>query len=92
MGRLDSAIERSQRALFALQHPEGYWQGALEANAEMNAEYIIFNRFMELERDLELEAKLKKHAARNRSRPTAAGRSFPAARATSRPASKATSP
>ena len=61
MGRLDSAIERSQRALFALQHPEGFWQGALEANGEMNSEYIIFNRFMELERDFELEAKLKKH-------------------------------
>ena len=47
-------------SLIAQQHPEGYWQAALEANAEMNAEYIIFRRFMELERDHELEAKLKR--------------------------------
>jgi hypothetical protein len=29
-------IDRAQRALLAQQHPEGYWQAALEANAEMN--------------------------------------------------------
>ena len=53
-------IERAQRALLAQQHPEGYWQAALEANAEMNAEYIIFNRFMELPPDPELDRKLAK--------------------------------
>jgi len=58
--RIDFTIDRAQRSLLALQHPEGYWQAPLEANAEMNAEYIIFNRFMELEPEPGLEAKLKK--------------------------------
>src|SRR3984893_6276705 len=60
VARVDRLIDRAQHALLAQQHPEGYWQTALEANAEMNAEYIIFNRFMELEPDPALEAKLKK--------------------------------
>jgi squalene-hopene/tetraprenyl-beta-curcumene cyclase len=58
--KIDYTIDRAQRSLIALQHPEGYWHGALEANGEMNAEFIIFNHFME-NVDLELEAKLKKH-------------------------------
>ncbi len=58
--KVDFTIERAQQALIREQHPEGFWQAALEANAEMNAEYIIFNRFMERERDPETEAKLKK--------------------------------
>src|SRR5260370_36366210 len=53
-------IDRAQQSLIRQQHPEGYWQAALEANAEMNAEYIIFNRFMELQRDDPTETKLKK--------------------------------
>lgn len=58
--KVDFAIERARRALLAQQHPEGYWQAALEAHAEMNAEYIIFNRFMELSPDPELDRKLAK--------------------------------
>ena len=58
MRRVDLAIERATCALLALQHVEGYWQGALEVNAEMNAEYIIFCRFMGLQPDVELEKKL----------------------------------
>src|ERR1700730_3839880 len=58
--KLDHTIGEAQRALLRQQHPEGYWQAALEANAEMNAEYIIFNRFMEVEPDPALDAKLKK--------------------------------
>ncbi|MGH8013511.1 MAG: squalene--hopene cyclase [Candidatus Binataceae bacterium] len=58
--RLEFVIDRAQRSLITKQHPEGYWQAPLEANAEMNAEYIIFRRFMELERDPELEAKLQR--------------------------------
>jgi squalene-hopene/tetraprenyl-beta-curcumene cyclase len=58
--QLEHAIGEAQRALLQQQHPEGYWQAALEANAEMNAEYIIFNRFMEVEPDPALDAKLKK--------------------------------
>ncbi len=58
--RLDYTIEQAGQALIRQQRPEGYWQAALEANAEMNAEYIIFNRFMEVERDPEVEARLKR--------------------------------
>jgi len=58
--KLDFTIDRAQRLMLKRQHPEGYWQAALEANAEMNAEYIIFNRFMGLEPDPALDAKLKK--------------------------------
>jgi squalene-hopene/tetraprenyl-beta-curcumene cyclase len=58
--RLDFTIAQARDSLIRQQRPEGYWQAALEANAEMNAEYIIFNRFMEVERDPELETKLKR--------------------------------
>jgi len=58
--KVDHTIGEAQHALLQQQHPEGYWQAALEANAEMNAEYIIFNRFMEVEPDPELDSKLKK--------------------------------
>jgi Squalene-hopene cyclase N-terminal domain len=60
VARVDRLIDRAQHALLAQQHPEGYWQTALEANAEINAEYIIFNRFMELPPDPELDKKLAK--------------------------------
>ena len=55
--QLDSAIDRAQQTLLSLQHPEGYWQAPLEANAGMNAEFIIFNHFMGRV-EPELEAKL----------------------------------
>jgi squalene-hopene/tetraprenyl-beta-curcumene cyclase len=58
--KLDSTIDQTQRSLINQQHREGYWQAALEANAEMNAEYIIFNRFMELPADPTLDRKLSK--------------------------------
>lgn len=60
VAKIDYTIDRARRSLIALQHPEGYWHGALEANGEMNAEFIIFNHFMGSV-DIELEAKLKKH-------------------------------
>jgi squalene-hopene/tetraprenyl-beta-curcumene cyclase len=55
--RLDVAIDRAQRSLIALQNPEGYWLAPLEANAETNAEFIIFSHFMGAV-DNELEARL----------------------------------
>jgi squalene-hopene/tetraprenyl-beta-curcumene cyclase len=58
--KLDFTIDRAQRALIAIQHDEGYWYGSLNANAEMNAEFIIFNHFMEAV-DLELEVRLKNY-------------------------------
>ncbi|MBV8056178.1 MAG: hypothetical protein JO071_13160, partial [Deltaproteobacteria bacterium] len=59
--KLAFTIEHAQRWLIDRQHPEGYWQAALEANGEMNAEFIIFNRFMGLKPDPALDAKLKKY-------------------------------
>lgn len=58
--RLDAAIGRAQRSLVAMQRPEGFWQAPLEANAEMNAEFIIYSRFMGAS-DPELETKLRKY-------------------------------
>lgn len=58
--KLDYTITNAQRSLIEQQHREGYWQAALEANAEMNAEYVIFNRYMGLAPDASLDAKLRK--------------------------------
>lgn len=57
---LDSAIDRARRSLLELQYPEGYWNAPLEAPAQMNAEFIIFNHFMESV-DRELEARIAKY-------------------------------
>jgi squalene-hopene/tetraprenyl-beta-curcumene cyclase len=59
--KLAFTIGRAQQWLLDRQQPDGYWQAALEANGEMNAEFIIFRRFMDLEPDPALDAKLKKH-------------------------------
>jgi squalene-hopene/tetraprenyl-beta-curcumene cyclase len=58
--RLDWTIDRARRSLLALQHPEGYWNAALEAPAQMNAEFIIFNHFMD-NVDRELEARIARY-------------------------------
>src|SRR5260370_15805517 len=68
VAKVDFTIDRARRALLAQQHPEGYWQAALEAHAEMNAEYIIFNRFMELPPDPELDRKLAKQILKTQPR------------------------
>src|SRR5579885_998595 len=57
--RLDQVIDRAQQALLKLQKPQGYWHAPLEANAEMNAEYVIFTHFMDCV-DPQEEAKLRK--------------------------------
>lgn len=44
--RLDGAIDRSQRYLLARQHSDGYWHAPLEANVGMDAQFVIFNRFV----------------------------------------------
>lgn len=43
---LESGIRRSQSWLLERQHPEGFWHAPLEANAGMDAQYVLFNRFM----------------------------------------------
>ncbi|HUO03699.1 MAG TPA: squalene--hopene cyclase [Candidatus Binataceae bacterium] len=60
IAKVDHMIDHAQRSLIDRQKPEGYWQDALEANAQMNAEFIIFNHFMDSV-DVELEARLKKY-------------------------------
>ena len=55
VAKVDFTIER---ALLVQQHLEGYRQAAPKAHTEMNAEYVIFNLFMELPRDSELDQKL----------------------------------
>ena len=57
---LDWSVDRARRSLLALQHPEGYWNAALEAPAQMNAEFIIFNHFMDSV-DRALEARIAKY-------------------------------
>ena len=60
LASLDWTIERARLSLLALQHPEGYWNAALEAPAQMNAEFIIFNHFMDSV-DRALEARIAKY-------------------------------
>ena len=55
-----SAIERAQQRFLALQSSQGYWHAPLEANVTMDAQYIIFNRFMERERP-DVEQRLAAH-------------------------------
>lgn len=57
---LDWTIDRASRSLLALQHPEGYWNAPLEGPAQMNAEFIIFNHFMDSV-DHALEARIAKY-------------------------------
>lgn len=59
LAKLDYSIARAQRSLLEQQRPDGYWHAPLEANAQMNAEFIIFNHFMGVA-DPGLEAKLAK--------------------------------
>jgi squalene-hopene/tetraprenyl-beta-curcumene cyclase len=43
---LDDAIGRSQQWLLSRQQRDGFWQAPLEANVGMDAQYVIFNRFV----------------------------------------------
>ena len=44
--RLDEAIALSQDYLLGRQHRAGYWHAPLEANVGMDAQFIVFNRFV----------------------------------------------
>ncbi|HZR79533.1 MAG TPA: squalene--hopene cyclase [Candidatus Binatia bacterium] len=46
VGRLDDAIARSQAWFLSQQHGAGYWHAPLEANVGMDAQYVVFNRFI----------------------------------------------
>jgi squalene-hopene/tetraprenyl-beta-curcumene cyclase len=43
---LDNAVYRTRAWLLDRQQPEGFWQAPLEADVTMDAQYIMFNRFM----------------------------------------------
>ncbi len=44
--QLDDAIRRSRSWFLSVQKSDGFWHAPLEANASMDAQFIIFNRFM----------------------------------------------
>jgi len=53
-GRLDedladveSAVVRAREYLLSLQHPDGYWNGELEADAMLEADYIFLHTLLE---------------------------------------------
>jgi squalene-hopene/tetraprenyl-beta-curcumene cyclase len=45
-GLVGGAIERTRLLMLQKQHAGGYWHAPLEANVGMDAQYVIFNRFM----------------------------------------------
>ena len=53
LGRLDEAIRRSQEWFLARQTSAGVWHAPLEANVSMDAQYVFFNRFMGIMKDIE---------------------------------------
>ena len=44
---VESAIVRSREYLLSRQHPEGYWNGELEADAMLEADYIFLHTLLE---------------------------------------------
>jgi squalene-hopene/tetraprenyl-beta-curcumene cyclase len=44
--RLDEAVRRAQARALAAQRADGYWHAPLEANVGMDAQFVVFNRFM----------------------------------------------
>jgi squalene-hopene/tetraprenyl-beta-curcumene cyclase len=47
MAEVKSAILRSRDHLFSCQHPDGYWNGELEADAMLEADYIYLHTQLE---------------------------------------------
>jgi squalene-hopene/tetraprenyl-beta-curcumene cyclase len=46
LARIDAAVARAADGLLALQCPGGYWQGLVEAAANLEAEYVFVNRLL----------------------------------------------
>jgi squalene-hopene/tetraprenyl-beta-curcumene cyclase len=44
---VESAIARAREYLFSRQHPDGYWNGELEADAMLEADYIFLHTLLE---------------------------------------------
>ncbi len=67
-GRLDAGIRAARANLLAHQHPDGYWQYALEADCTIPAEYILMLHYLgESNRRLEaqLASYLRAHQCRD---------------------------
>ncbi|HUB30479.1 MAG TPA: squalene--hopene cyclase [Terracidiphilus sp.] len=47
LAEVDSAISQSREFLLSMQHPEGYWDGELEADAMLEADYIFLHTLLE---------------------------------------------
>lgn len=60
LARLDHAIARSQAWFVARQQAGGYWHAPLEANVGMDAQYVLFNRFIGRRAEAQ-EARLAEH-------------------------------
>ncbi len=58
--RLNTAIERAEKALLGEQVAEGYWCYELEADCTIPAEYILMMHFLD-EIDEDLQARLARH-------------------------------
>ena len=57
---LGGAIDGARDAILAKQFPGGYWHAPLEANVGMDAQYVVFNRFMG-RRPVETERRIVEH-------------------------------
>ncbi len=47
MADVESAISHSREYVLSRQHPEGYWNGELEADAMLEADYILLHTLLE---------------------------------------------
>jgi len=47
MSVVESAIVKAREFLLSLQHPEGYWDGELEADSMLEADYILMHTLLE---------------------------------------------
>ncbi len=46
----EKALERARSRLLELQHPEGWWKGALDTNVSMDAEDLLLRQFLGVRR------------------------------------------
>jgi squalene-hopene/tetraprenyl-beta-curcumene cyclase len=51
----EQALDRGRGHLLSLQHPDGWWKGALDTNVTMDAEDLLLRQFLGILRDEETE-------------------------------------
>lgn len=62
--KLDRTIERAVQYALNIQHKEGYWQGALDSNCTMEAEYLLLLYFLGIN-DVTLKSKVMNYILKN---------------------------